>query len=461
MIMKTFTVFFSFLLVSVANAGQEPLPNIVLIVADDMGWNQVGYNGTEYYETPSIDRLADEGMRFDEAYSSNPVCSPTRAALMSGKNPARLHITDYIPGASFPYARLNQAEIAPGLPLEEVTLAELAKQQGYVTGHFGKWHLNKDKNYEPGRPKDPESQGFDEVLTTVKPEPDTDPYSDAHHSREITRRSVDFIQRHKDEQFFLYVPHHVVHRPLIEAPELVGKYEAKPGAELDIHNPVMGAMIETMDTGIGEILDTLKTLGLEQNTLVVFVSDNGGLEMLQDQAPFRGGKAMIWQGGIRVPMVIKWPGVVTAGSASDVPVITEDLYVTIAEAMGVASLPPGLDGESLSPVLAGTGTVSRDALYFHYPHYHHLGYLPAGAIVEGNYKLIEWFEPSIMGEPGAFTLYDLESDRGEEHDLAAEHPEEVARLAQKLKDWRADVGASEMSVNPDYDPAQADLRIEN
>lgn len=436
-------------------------PNIVLIVADDMGWNQVGYNGSTFYETPNIDRLASESVRFDQAYSSNPVCSPTRAAIMTGKNPARLHITDYIPGALFPYARLLQPEIAPGLPMEETTLAELAKTQGYVTGHFGKWHLNKDKNYVPGRDKDPASQGFDEVMTTVKPEPETDPASDAHHALEITRRSVDFIQRHRAEPFFLYVPHHVVHRPLIEMPTAVSKYKAKPGADLDINNPIMGAMIETLDTGVGEILGTLSELGLEHNTIVVFVSDNGGLEMLQDQAPFRGGKAMIWQGGIRVPMLVKWPGKVSPGSVSDLPVISEDLFVTLAKAMGVEQLPQDLDGENLVPVSEGADSVSREALFFHYPHYHHLGYLPAGAVIADNFKLIEWFEPSIMGEAGAFTLYQIDVDPGEEHDLSAAHPGKVTELAQMLRKWRMSVGAGEMSINPNYDPSRAELRIEN
>lgn len=445
-----------------AGCTQEAEPekwNVVFILADDLGWNQVGYHGTDYYETPNIDRISREGISFSNAYSANPVCSPTRASIMTGKNPARLHITDYIPGSPYPYAKLITPVIAMGLPLEEVTLGELMKANGYVTGHFGKWHLNADKNYVPGRPKDPASQGFDEVFTSVKPEPDADPSGDAHHAIEITRRALDFIDENKDRPFFAYVAHHVVHRPIMEKPELVAKYEAKPDSDDPVNTPIMGAMIETMDNGIGEILAKLEDLGLTDKTIVIFYSDNGGFEQLQDQAPFRGGKAMIFEGGIRVPLAIKWPGVIKPGSTSDELVISDDFFPTLADILGSNELPEDLDGISLLPLLKGEGSLSRNTLYFHYPHYHHLGYLPAGAIREGDLKLIEWFEESISGEGKAYSLFNLANDPGEENDLSEQMPEKVEDLARKLREWRKEIGAQEMTLNPGYDPDKADWRF--
>jgi arylsulfatase A-like enzyme len=417
----------------------------------------VGYHGTTFYETPNVDKIAAEGITFSNAYSANPVCSPTRSSIMTGKNPARLHLTNYIPGDPYPYAKLTTPVISAGLPLEEVTLAELFKAHGYVTGHFGKWHLNADKNYVPGRPKDPGSQGFDEVFTSVKPAEDADPSADAHHAVEITERAMRFIEENKDRPFFAYVAHHVVHRPIMEKPALVAKYEQKPGSDDPVNNPIMGAMIETMDTGIGKILDELDELGLTDKTIVVFFSDNGGFEQLQDQAPFRGGKAMVFEGGIRVPLAIKWPGVIKPGSSSDDLVISDDFFPTFADILG-DKIPEGLDGISILPLLKGGAHLPRNILYFHYPHYHHQGYLPAGAIREGDYKLIEWFEESKSGEGKAYDLYNLATDRGEEHDLSGEMPEKVAEMAAKLKSWRKEVGAQEMEMNDQYDPARADWR---
>jgi len=460
-----------------ADATPETPWNVVLFLADDLAWNQVGYHGTTFYETPTIDAVAAAGMTFSNAYSANPVCSPTRASLMTGKNPARLQITDYIPGSPYPYARLLRPAEVPGLPLEEVTLAELFKSQGYATGHFGKWHLNVDKEYVPGRPMDPESQGFDDVLTTVKPEYEDDPLGDAHHAREITDRSLAFLDANRDNPFFLYVTHHVVHRPLLEDPKLIAKYEAKPGADDPVNSPIMGAMIETMDTGFGQILDRIEEHGLTERTIVIFYSDNGGFEQLQAQDPFRGGKAMIWEGGIRVPLAVKWPGVVEPGSASDELVISDDFFPTIADILGVDELPADIDGLSLLPVLDGSGALDRDTLYFHYPHYHHLGYKPAGAIRQGDYKLIEWFEGTIGGvgqgtgevrlgpaprnrEHGPMlSLYNLKDDPGETRDIVGKHPERTMRMWAELTAWRYRVGAGEMTVNRGYEKARHDWRF--
>lgn len=443
--------------------------NFVFILADDMGWNQTGYGwnragypGTGYYETPHIDRIAAEGMIFTDAYAAASICSPSRAAIMTGRDPARLHVTDYIPGAPYPYAKVSTPRMSMMLPLSEVTIPEMLKEKGYVSGHFGKWHLNVDKNYEPGRPGDPASQGFDDVLATVKPEADADPYADPHHAHEITRRSLEFLDAHGDEPFFLYVSHHVVHRPLHETPEHVARYDAKRGTILQENNPTMGAMIQTMDEGIGKILARLEALGIADRTVVIFYSDNGGLEMLQDQEPLRGGKAMLWEGGIRVPLAIDWPGVVEPGSVSHVPVTGQDFLPTIAEIAGIdANGPEGrtLDGVSLVPILEG-GAIADRALHWHYPHYHHLGYKPSGAIREGDYKLIEWYEESLTGGEGAVTLYDVTRDIGEVNDLSEAMPEKTAEMLEDLRAWRKAVGAQEMTPNPDWDPQRETWRFE-
>lgn len=435
--------------------------NVLFILADDLGWNQVGYHGVDFYETGNIDKIAEQGIYFTNAYASDPVCSPTRAGIMTGKHPARLHLTDYIPGSPYPYARLSTPRQVAALPLEEVTIAEKLKEDGYITGHFGKWHLSPDKNYKPGRPYDPGSQGFDVVLTTVKPEPDADPEKDAHHTIEITNHALDFIEKYKAKPFFCYVAYHAVHRPLHEHADLIAKYKAKPGSDLPVNNPIMGAMIERMDTGIGQLIQKLADLGLTERTIVVFYSDNGGFEQLQDQAPLRGGKAMVFEGGIRVPMAIKWPGVISPGRRSEALVTSEDFFPTIMEAAGVSYSKENLDGYSLLPILKGTGTIDRTALYFHYPHYHHLGYMPSGAIRQGDYKLIEWFEETLTNTGTQVNLYNLKDDIGEEHDLAGEMPEKAAEMRNELHDWQNRLKVQKMTVNPNYDPAKAKWRFKD
>jgi arylsulfatase A len=433
--------------------------NIVFILADDLGWNQVGYHGTTFYETPNIDLLASQGMQFSNAYTSAPVCSPTRAGLMTGRHPARLHLTDYIPGSPYPFAKLVTQKQAPCLPLEEVTIPEKLKEMGYVTGHFGKWHLSIDKNYEPGRPFDPASQGFDVVYTSVKPPPETDPEKDAHHAIEITEGSLKFIEDYHQQPFFLYVSHHIVHRPLMEKADLIAKYQAKEDSDKPYNNPVMGAMVERLDWSVGEILKKLEEFKLSERTVVVFYSDNGGLEQLQDQDPLRGGKATIFDGGLRVPLAIKWPGVIKAGSRSNDLVTSEDFFPTLMEIAGIAYAKETLDGVSLIPVLNGTGHLDKNTLFFHYPHYHHQGYRPAGAIREGDYKLIEWYEESVLGLDNQVNLYNLKEDIGEAKDLSSQMPEKVADLRKKLHHWRQAVGAQEMTANPNYDQKKADNRF--
>ncbi len=442
-----------------APASTAQQPNIVLILADDLGWHQTGCYGTDFYETPHVDLLAEQGMRFTDAYAACPVCSPTRASIMTGKYPARLHLTDFISGdgkKNWPNEKLQVPDWTMELPLAEQTLAEALKSVGYATGHFGKWHLNKDKNYKLGRPGDPGSQGFDDVLTTHKPGagPPSKYDHDAHHVREITERAIEFIKRHHEVRgaapFFCYLAHNSIHRPITERQELIQKYRDKEGSERADHNPIVAAMVQTLDESVGLILDQLAELDLASSTIVIYVSDNGcmwGPELLK---PLRGGKAELYEGGIRVPLIARWPGHVAPGSTCRVPVTTVDLFPTLLEAAGKEVTDQTIDGESLLPLLEQTGDLQRDAIYWHYPHYHSLAMAPAGVIRQGRYKLIEWFERSIDGieTECALELYDLEQDISEQRDLAAEQPELVSRLYEKLNNWRVSVGAQAMLRNP-------------
>lgn len=422
-------------------------PNIVFILADDLGWNQVGYHGSNWYETPNIDRLAAEGMSFRHAYAAAPICSPSRAALMTGKAPARLHLTDYIPGRRWEDKPLVTPRMQQGLPLEETTLPELLHTRGYISGLFGKWHLAKTYDYEPWRPMDPESQGFDVVFHTRKPEIEDAPPQDRHNAVAITDHAIEFIERNKNRPFFCYVAHNVVHTPLLEEPGLIEKYKTKLGADQPVNNAIMGAMIETMDRQIGRLMEAIDRLHLRENTIVIFMSDNGNVMALQSQAPFRGGKATIWEGGLRVPLAARWPGVVAAGARSDEPVITFDWFSTLLEIGGVAYQPGYNDGLSLMPLLTGKSTtLNRSALYWHYPHYHHLGDFRPGSVIRmGDYKLIEWYEGRLLHQGPAVSLFDLSLDPGESRDLAAQKPELVQRMRGSLASWRKEVGAQEMT----------------
>jgi uncharacterized sulfatase len=335
-----------------------------------------------------------------------------------------------------------------GLPLAERTLPERLKERGYVTGLFGKWHLAADYEYRPNRPMDPESQGFDVVFHTRKPE-DEDVKSnkpDAHNAVEITDHALEFIHANRTKPFFCYVAHNVVHTPLGEDPALIAKYRGKPGADRPENIPVMAAMIERMDRGIGRLLDALAAEGIANNTLVIFASDNGNIAAQQDQAPFRGGKATLWEGGIRVPMAIHWPGVTRVNTVSAEPVITQDLFFTVCEAAGATVEPQLVDGRSLVPLLRTGAALGRDALYWHYPHYHHLGDMrPASAIRAGRYKLIEWPEGALLGRGPAVSLFDVTADKNESRDLELEKPALVAELRKKLREWRRSVDAQEMA----------------
>ena len=435
--------------------GLRKKPNIVFILADDLGWHQLGCYGSTFYETPNLDSFAGQGMRFTDAYAACPVCSPTRASIMTGKYPARLHLTDFIKGGSPKNKKLLTPEWTAGLPLKEVTIAEALKSMGYATGHFGKWHLNKDKNYKLGRDGDPGSQGFDDVITTHKPRkgPKSPYENDAHHVRQITERSIAFIEANKNRRFFCYVTHNSIHRPEVESEDLIKKYRQKPDADNDQryghNNPVQAAMLETLDKSVATILDKLDELKLSDNTIVIFFGDNGHLGP-KDSKPLRGSKADLYEGGIRVPLIIRWPGVVKPGTTCSAAVISNDFFPTLLEAAGRTVNDPTADGTTLMPLLTQEANLDRDALYWHYPHYHGQGVAPSGAIRQGKYKLIEWFEKSVDGPhtPGAVELYDLEEDISERNNIAGRMPELAHELLTKLRSWRKDVGAQEMTVNP-------------
>lgn len=427
--------------------------NILLVIVDDMGVHQLGCHGSTYYETPCLDRLAREGTRFNCAYSASPVCSPARAALYTALHPARLHLTNYIPGTEPENPRLLTPRWRAHLPVEVDTIGDLFKACGYATGHFGKWHLAPDYHYRPGRPMDPESQGFDAVRVTRKPRPDADPENDPHYIDALTDDAIAFM--HEAEQPFLCaLAHNALHRPELAPASLVSKYAGKPGAERDCNRPVLAAMVEKVDRSLGRLLEALRASGRERDTVVIVTSDHGAFGRCDERKPLRGSKANLYEGGIRVPMLIRRSGG-TAGSVVEAPVCGADLLPTLLELTG-RDIPSGLDGRSLMPLLREpAGPSPHEALHWHFPHYHHLGCAPSGAIRVGRWKLIEWFERSLGGAPGApVELYDLETDPGEAGDLAAREPARCTDLLDRLRVWRREVGAQEMTPNPHFDPAR-------
>ncbi len=431
-------------------------PNFLFILADDLGWSQLGCYGSNYYETPNIDRLASEGMRFTDAYAACPVCSPTRASIMTGKYPGRLHLTDFIAGGKFPYEKYSQPKWQKYLPLEEVTIAEVLKAEDYATASFGKWHLSIDKKPPKSLPFNPDKQGFDEYFVTYKPSSRTDPESDTHNVEAITQKSLDFMERHKEESFFLYVTHNTIHDPLKGKKKLLEKYKNKAGSDLPQNNPILGAMIEELDDSTGRLLKKLDELKIADKTIVIFFGDNGGLEKDAKQTPLRSGKANLYEGGIREPLIIRWPGIVTPGSTCSEPVTSVDFFPTFMEIAGVedqAKKP--IDGVSLLPLLEQKGRLNRPAIYWHYPHYHSSSIGPCGAVRAGDYKLIEWFDESICGPGNEFELYNLKKDIGEQNNLTKQMPGKVEQLKKMLSDWRTEVGAQMLSPNPNYNPKKA------
>jgi arylsulfatase A len=443
-----------------SQSGSTEKPNFLFILADDMGLHQLGCYGGTYYETPNIDRLAAQGMRFTRAYSAAPICSPTRASLMTGKYPARVRVTDFIPGSNnWRNTKLLVPDWNRVLPTSETTLAEALKEAGYVSGHFGKWHLNIDRKNYLDRPGDPKSQGFDDVLTTYKPNEETnqnpDPGADPHNAQVITDRSIAFLEKNKDRPFFCYVSHNSIHRPEMQHPDRIAKYKKKAGVDNRDNRPVLAAMVEVLDSSIGRLLARLDQLGLSAKTIVIFFSDNGMFGDRDTLKPLRGAKGHLYEAGFREPLVVRWPGKVKPGSVCDVPVISNDFFPTLVDAAGLRSNPPDLDGLSLLPLFRQTGTLHREAFYFHYPHYSPQGSRPGGAVIAGRYKAVVWYEKEIDAKDplDAVELYNLEKDVGEQYNLVQTMPAKARELYQKFKQWQHSVGAQQMKRNPQYNPA--------
>lgn len=438
--------------------------NFVFILVDDLGWTDNTCYGSDFYETPNIDRLASQGMRFTNAYAACPVCSPSRAAILTGKYPARLNITDWIPGRKqWPAAKLLVPSFNQQLPNEEVTIAEMLKPAGYTSASTGKWHLG-------GEGFDPTTQGFDlNVAGTERGSPRSyfGPFDlpnlqggdeNQYLPDRLTTEALAFIEKNRDNPFFLYLPHFLVHIPLQAKKELIEKYEPKAAGRKLQNNATYAAMVESLDQNVGRVLTKLNELGIAENTVVFYTSDNGGLmyeggrkDPVTSNRPLRAGKGHLYEGGIRVPLVVRWPGVVRAGAVSDVPVSGIDYFPTIRD---IAGMPPDpsqtIDGVSLVPVLRQTGSLNRDALYWHYPHYSNQGGQPGAVIREGDWKLIEFYVD------GHLELHNLAEDPSERNNLADKMPDKTADLHKKLKAWRESVNANMPQANPGYDPAKAD-----
>jgi arylsulfatase A len=435
-------------------------PNFVFILVDDLGWRDVGYyvgygyKGSTYYETPNINKLARQGMRFTDAYAASPVCSPTRASIMAGKYPARMHLTDWIHGYEDPYAKLLIPEWTHYMRTEEVTIAEALKTVGYATAHIGKWHLGDDPSYWP------DNQGFDVNIGGWKLGYPTGGYFSPYENPTLPdgpdgeyltdregKEAEKFIEQNKDRPFFLYLAHYAVHIPLQAKQDIIDKFEAKPPSP-EHDDATYAAMIQSVDDAVGRILYKLEKLKIAENTVIIFMSDNGGLLGTTDNTPLRGGKSQAYEGGIREPMIIKWSNVVQAGSVCSVPVISTDFYPTILEMAGLfLKTEQHYDGVSLVPLLKQTGALDREAIYWHYPHYHiNNPYGPFGAIRKGDWKLIEYFENMNV------ELYNLNDDLGEQTNLVATNPVKAFELRDMLYTWRASVGAQMPTHNPDYQP---------
>jgi len=443
-------------------------PNIVLFLIDDLGWKDLGCQGSTYYRTPHIDRLAAEGVRFTDAYAACALCSPTRAAILTGKYPARLLLTDWLPAGRWdPKARLREGRFLRSLPVEEITLAEALREAGYRTANIGKWHLGS------GPFSLPEHHGFDvNVGGNAHGAPGSyfHPYAgdwaipatgqqatwhvlpDGRPGEYLTDRLTDeavaFIRGAQGAPFFLYFPHYGVHTPIEAKPGAAAAYEQVPESQRQ-GQPEYAAMVASIDESVGRVLATLAELGLDRDTVVLFTSDNGGFFKATSNAPLRANKGTSYEGGIRVPLIVRWPGVARPGLVVHEPVISTDIYPTCLAAAGLPPRPhQHVDGVNLEPLLHGTGSLAERSLFWHYPHYNeHPSSLPSSVIRKGSWKLIETFDPETI------ELYDLATDLGESDDRAAAEPARVREMRAELDAWRANVGAERMLPNPDYDPA--------
>ena len=444
--MKTFYPFFTLWLCTLGIAlCAAPQPNIVVIMADDLGWRDLHCYGNEQIDTPFLDQLAAEGMRFTDAYAAAPVCSPTRAAMMTGLAPARLRLTNHAPGNpdgfALPGSDLQEPETVRHLALSYTTIAERLSAAGYATGHVGKWHLSyvnpRGSAQRDQRELYPEKQGFDVNIggnSSGGPPSYFSPYRNPalkdgaageYLPSRLADEAMNFVRSNRGRPFFLNWWPYSVHYPMQAPAELIAKYRQRQ----EVKDPVYAAMIEGMDAAIGRFLKQLDEAGLRDNTLILFKSDNGGYS--GDNRPLRGFKGTLYEGGLRVPWIVRWPGRVPAGSICATPVISTDCYPTLLEAAGVQPVPGStLDGRSLIPLFEQKPGFDRDAIFFHYPNYaFHKKNRLGSAMRAGDFKLITYYDN------GELELYRLSSDIGEEVNLSQQHPEIVRQLKDKLDAW--------------------------
>ncbi|MEX1239823.1 MAG: sulfatase [Cyclobacteriaceae bacterium] len=522
--MKKFLILGVALLVTAgASYGQSKIkktkaPNVILFLVDDLGWKDVGCYGSEFYETPNIDKLAKEGVKFTNAYAACHVCSPTRASILSGKYPARINLTDWLPGRNdFAYQKFQNVEVNQQIASDETTLAEALKSQGYSTAIVGKWHLGE-------APSDPTKHGFDMHIPAAWSKgwplsydapfrlPNYDGNPGEYLTDRLTTDALKYIEDNRSKPFFLYFSHFAVHDPIEGRKDLVEKYKKKlasmpedkrppyilegnpdsdplniqervsllkePGYEgfsqlargtVKIKqrqdNVEFAGMVESMDESLGRVMNKLKELGIEENTVVIFCSDNGGMSagnfgrpskvldpskpdkhFSTSNLPLRAGKGWLYEGGIRVPTIVKWSGIKKTGSESDTPIISTDLYPSILDMLGLPLLPKQhADGVSFVPLLRGKRSLNREAIYWHFPHYSNHGMQsPGGAVRYKNFKLLEYYDN------GTTQLFDLDKDLGELNDISKENPDRVRELTQMLHEWRKSVNARMMPLNPEY-----------
>ena len=525
-------------IVLISCSGDKKQPNIILFLVDDLGWSDVAIYGSSFYETPNIDQLAKDGVRFTQAYAASHVCSPTRASILTGKYPARLQLTDWLPGRSwllprteYDYEKLKSAKFYQHLPFEEITIAEELKSNGYKTAIFGKWHLGEDQwtknnwsmDYLGEDPSGPLSHGFDLHIPKGwgKGWPKAGYYApfkldgindndgkDGYLTDRLTDEALKFIDQNTKEPFFLYLSLFSVHDPIQGRKDLVEKYQKKLDKQSTPNNPDFilegnpddpnplskseldnlikqpshkdfkvlpqrtvkikqrqdnvhfAAMVEAVDENLGRVIKKLEALDLDENTIIIFFSDNGGMSAANfgrptreisptqlDKAfstsnlPLRGAKGWLYEGGIRVPLIVKWPGRVKRGHISEKQVISTDFYPTILEMLGLESNSlENIDGKSFVNALDNK-QYNRGAIYWHFPHYSNHGMQsPGGAIRLGDYKLIEYFENNSI------QLFNLKDDIGEQNDLSKSEPEKAAELLSLLKEWRRETSAQMMSV---------------
>jgi arylsulfatase A len=462
--MRFLYLLFLFIASAQLSHGAKKAPNIILFLADDLGWTGLGCFGSDFYETPNLDRLASKGVKFTNAYAACTVCSPTRASIMTGMYPARLRLTDFIAGQNRPHAKTTIPDWTKGLEKERTTIAEALKAGGYRTIHVGKWHLDFPNQNDQG----PTAHGFD--VSHDKPKGTrgyfindkavSDLGLKSNYSTDyLTDKAIEEIERSQDNPFFLYFAYNVPHTPIQGREDLVAYFKEKVDTSATHRNPTYAAMVKSLDMSVGRVLDALDESGKAENTLIVFTSDNGGLTQrngihdgFTENLPLRRGKGSAYEGGVRVPAIAYWPGTTQSGVESKTPIMTIDYYRTFLDAAGLPgdeSHNASVDGESIIPVFKDPShSIDRD-LYWHYPHYHAGGDGPYSSIRSGDWRLVEFHED------GQLELYHIGDDLGESSNLAANYPEKRAQLLADLRKWRRSVDAQMPSPNPNYDPANA------